>query len=38
MKIPSLGWGGWRGNPIDLSPPPLRESVVEPISAGDLTY
>ena len=38
IKIPSLGWGGWRGNRSDRPPPPFRESVAEPIRAGDLTY
>ncbi len=37
IKIPSIGWGGWRGNPSDRPPPPFRESVAEPIRAGDLT-
>jgi len=37
IKIPRQCWGGRRGNPDDRPPPPFRESVVEPISAGDLT-
>ena len=38
IKIPSVGWGGWRGNPGKPSSTSFRESVVEPTRAGDLTY
>src|SRR5512141_538764 len=38
IKIPSIGWGGWRGNPSGPSSTSFRESVVEPTRAGDLTY
>jgi len=37
IKIPSIGWGGWRGNPYGPSSTSFRESVVEPTRAGDLT-
>jgi len=37
IKIPSRGWGGWRGNPTGPFSTSFPREVGEPTRAGDLT-